>query len=163
MPPANRDANEPYHLQRFLDAQASCFAQVQSELAAGRKQTHWMWFVFPQLAGLGSSPMARRYAISGPDEAQAYLSHPVLGVRLRECTALVNTVTERSIEEIFGYPDNLKFHSSITLFDQVSSRQERRESSGGNQVFFEAQVFPEALKKYFHGQPDQATIDRLQA
>ena len=100
---------DPYRLQRFVEAQASCIAQVESELAAGKKKTHWMWFIFPQLEGLGSSPTAQHYAISGIDEAKAYLAHPVLGARLRECTALVNAVSGRSVEAIFGYPDDLKF------------------------------------------------------
>jgi uncharacterized protein (DUF1810 family) len=138
---------DPYHLQRFVDAQASCFAQVRSELAAGKKRTHWMWFIFPQLEGLGSSPMAQRFAISGIEEAKAYLAHPVLGDRLRDCTALVNAVSGRSVEDIFGYPDDLKFHSSVTLFASASHPENK--------------VFNEALSKYFNGVPDQATTDRL--
>jgi uncharacterized protein (DUF1810 family) len=137
---------DTYHLQRFVDAQASCFAQVPAELAAGQKRTHWMWFVFPQMKGLGSSPMAARYAISGFDEAKAYLAHPVLGERLRHCTALVNAVEGRSIDDIFGYPDDLKFHSSVTLFAQAGDDE----------------VFAAALRKYFNGAPDQATINLLQ-
>ena len=137
---------DPYHLQRFVDAQASCFAQVRSELAAGKKRTHWMWFIFPQLEGLGSSPMAQRFAISGIEEAQAYLAHPVLGDRLRDCTVLVNAVSGCSVEDIFGYPDDLKFHSSVTLFASTDP---------------ENKAFNEALKKYFKGVPDQATMDRL--
>src|ERR1700733_15140229 len=136
---------DPYHLQRFVDAQASCYAQVRSELAAGQKRTHWMWFVFPQMRGLGSSPMASQFAISGLDEAKAYLVHPVLGGRLRDCTALVNATEGRSIGEIFGYPDDLKFHSSTTLFAQASDEE----------------VFAIALSKYFKGAPDQATINLL--
>jgi len=138
---------DPYRLQRFVDAQASSFAQVRSELVAGRKRTHWMWFIFPQLGGLGSSPMAQRFAISGIDEAKAYLAHPVLGDRLRDCTALVNAVSGRSIEDIFGYPDDLKFHSSVTLFAEASLP--------------ENEVFHEALAKYFNGVPDKATMSRL--
>jgi uncharacterized protein (DUF1810 family) len=140
---------DSYHLQRFVDAQASCFAQVRSELAAGKKRSHWMWFVFPQLEGLGSSPMARRFAISGLDEAKAYLVHPILGDRLRDCTALVNAVAGRPIGDIFGYPDDLKFHSSVTLFARAASHHT------GNKVF------PEALTKYFNGVPDKATVDLL--
>jgi uncharacterized protein (DUF1810 family) len=139
--------SDPYRLQRFVDAQASCFAQVRSELAAGKKRSHWMWFIFPQLEGLGSSPMAQRFAISGLDEAKAYLAHPILGDRLRDCTALVNAVSGRSIDYIFGYPDDLKFHSSVTLFAEASHPENK--------------VFKEALAKYFNGLPDQATIDRL--
>jgi len=106
-----------------------------------------MWFIFPQLEGLGSSAMAQRFAISGIEEAKAYLAHPLLGDRLRDCTALVNAVSGRTVEDIFGYPDNLKFHSSVTLFAQAS----RPENN----------LFDEALKKYFNGMPDQATIQRL--
>jgi uncharacterized protein (DUF1810 family) len=138
---------DPYNLQRFVDAQASCFAQVRSELAAGKKRSHWMWFVFPQLEGLGSSPMAQRYAISGIEEAKAYLAHPILGDRLRDCTSLVNAVSGRTIEHIFGYPDDLKFRSSLTLFAQASHP--------------ENQVFQEALAKYFNGIPDKSTMDGL--
>jgi uncharacterized protein (DUF1810 family) len=138
--------SDPFHLQRFVDAQASCFAQVRSELAAGKKKTHWMWFIFPQLEGLGSSSMAQRFAISGLEEAKAYLAHPVLGVRLRDCTSLVNAVSGRSVEDIFGYPDDLKFHSSVTLFAAADP---------------ENKVFEDALAKYFNGLPDKATMDRL--
>jgi uncharacterized protein (DUF1810 family) len=141
-----RVMTDSYHLQRFVEAQASCFAQVRSELAAGQKRTHWMWFVFPQMRGLGSSPMALRFAISGIDEARAYLLHPVLGERLRGCTALVNAVESRSIGEIFGYPDDLKFHSSVTLFAKASDEE----------------VFTASLRKYFNGAPDQATLNLLE-
>jgi uncharacterized protein (DUF1810 family) len=138
---------DPYRLQRFVDAQASCIAQVMSELADGKKRSHWMWFIFPQLEGLGSSPMAQRFAISGIEEAKAYLAHPVLGARLRECTVLVNAVSGRSVEDIFGYPDDLKFHSSVTLFAEASHPENN--------------VFNEALKKYFNGLPDKNTTNRL--
>jgi uncharacterized protein (DUF1810 family) len=147
-------ANDSYHLQRFVDAQAPCFAQVRSELAAGQKRSHWMWFVFPQMKGLGSSPTAQRFAISSLEEAVAYLAHPVLGPRLRECTALVNAVDGRSISEIFGYPDDLKFHSSVTLFARAVSH-------GPSHDRPDNQVFADALAKYFDGVPDQATLDRL--
>ena len=103
-------------LQRFVDAQAPVYAQVLTELRAGCKRTHWIWFIFPQLAGLGSSAMAEKYAISALPEARAYLAHDLLGPRLRDCTDLVNRVQGRSIEEIFGWPDNLKVCSSMTLF-----------------------------------------------
>jgi uncharacterized protein (DUF1810 family) len=154
MTEANGEAYDPYRLQRFVDAQASCFAQVRSELLAGRKQSHWMWFIFPQISGLGSSPMARRFAISGVAEADAYLNHPVLGDRLRDCTALVNAVAGRSIHDIFGYPDDLKFHSSVTLFAWVVAHGPRLQMLGNH-------VFADALTKYFKGKPDQATLDRL--
>ena len=139
-------ADDPFQLQRFVDAQDSCYAQVHSELAAGNKRSHWMWFVFPQIQGLGSSAMAQRFAISGIEEAKAYLDHPLLGGRLRECTGLVNGLTGRAIDDIFGYPDDLKFHSSVTLF--------ARAADGPS-------VFAEALSKYFNEVPDQATLDRL--
>jgi uncharacterized protein (DUF1810 family) len=138
--------NDPYDLQRFVDAQNPVFEQVRSELQRGRKRSHWMWFVFPQLRGLGASSMANKFGISSRDEAEAYLRHPILGPRLRECTRLVNLVEGSSIEEIFGYPDNLKFHSSMTLFAQVAPEDD---------------VFATALQKYFEGQPDQLTIDHL--
>jgi uncharacterized protein (DUF1810 family) len=148
MTETDSNAGDPYHLQRFVDAQASCFAQVLSELAAGQKRSHWMWFIFPQIHGLGSSGMAQRFAISGLEEARAYLLHPILGPRLLECTALVNAVQGRSVGDIFGYPDDLKFHSSITLFAAASSQDT-------------SQVFADALAKYFGGARDQGTLDRL--
>jgi uncharacterized protein (DUF1810 family) len=135
-----------HDLQRFVDAQNPVFEQVCAELRAGQKRGHWMWFVFPQLRGLGHSQMATRFAISSRQEAEAYLEHPVLGPRLRECTRLVNLVEERSINQIFGYPDDLKFRSSMTLFASATS---------------ENQVFKDALQKYFGGQPDRLTIELL--
>jgi uncharacterized protein (DUF1810 family) len=138
--------NDPYDLQRFVDAQNPVLEQVRSELQKGGKRSHWMWFVFPQLRGLGASSMANKFGISSRDEAEAYLRHTILGPRLRECTRLVNLVKGSSIEEIFGYPNNLKFHSCITLFAQVAPEED---------------VFGAALKKYFDGQPDQLTIDHL--
>jgi uncharacterized protein (DUF1810 family) len=137
---------DPYNLQRFVDAQAPVFDQVLDELRAGRKRTHWMWFIFPQIAGLGSSPIAQRYAISGRAEAEAYLAHPTLGSRINQCTQLVNDVVNRTVDEIFGYPDNLKFRSSVTLFAGVAPG---------------VQVFRAALDKYFAGQPDSATLALL--
>jgi uncharacterized protein (DUF1810 family) len=137
---------DPYNLQRFVEAQGNVYEQVLAELRAGSKRTHWMWFIFPQLAGLGSSPMAQAYAVSGRAEAEAYLAHPVLGGRLVECTGLVNRTAGRTLEDIFGYPDNLKFRSSITLFSAVARNEP---------------VFRAALGKYFAGQPDQATLARL--
>src|SRR5262252_2598157 len=101
---------------RFLDAQDQIFQQVLRELSAGRKETHWMWFIFPQLAGLGQSEMSKRYGIRGMDEARAYMQHPILGERLRECTRAVVEGAETSVNAIFGYPDDVKFHSSMTLF-----------------------------------------------
>jgi uncharacterized protein (DUF1810 family) len=139
-------SGDNYNLQRFLDAQAPVFDRVLTELRAGRKRSHWMWFIFPQIAGLGSSGMARTFAISGREEAAAYLQHEVLGPRLRQCTDLVNQISARNIDEIFGYPDDLKFHSSVTLFAQVAPSEA---------------VFQAALDKYFAGQPDAATLARL--
>ena len=128
--------HDPYDLQRFVTAQDPIFEQVRTELRAGRKRTHWMWFVFPQLQGLGHSPMAQKYAISSLEEAAAYLAHPTLGARLRECTDLVNHIKDRSIEQIFGYPDDLKFRSCMTLFADATP---------------DNQVFKDALKKYYPG------------
>ncbi|MCU1240272.1 MAG: Calpastatin [Candidatus Acidoferrum typicum] len=139
-------ANDPYDLQRFVQAQSSCFERVCSELREGQKQSHWMWFVFPQLRGLGSSPLAVRYAISSREEAQAYLKNSILGPRLTHCTELVLTVEARSVKQIFGSPDDLKFRSSMTLFANVTS---------------ENMVFKDALQKYFAGEPDHLTIDRM--
>src|SRR6266849_5587179 len=110
--------NDP--LQRFVDAQNPVFERVCAELRQGRKQTHWMWFIFPQIKGLGTSQMATKFAISSRQEAEAYLKHSVLGPRLRECTRLVNQVEGRSVNQIFGYPDDLKFRSSMTLFASTS-------------------------------------------
>ena len=140
--------DDPFHLQRFLDAQSTTFPQVRAELAAGQKRSHWMWFIFPQIHGLGSSPMAHRYAITDLAEARAYLAHPTLGPRLRECTTLVNAVQNRSLDDILGYPDNLKFHSSVTLFAQAATRPDD-------------DPFAQALTRFFAGRPDPATLQRL--
>ncbi|AXC14473.1 NTP pyrophosphohydrolase [Acidisarcina polymorpha] len=142
---------DTFNLQRFIDAQQSTYEQARSELKAGQKRSHWMWYIFPQIAGLGFSSTAARYAISGLQEAAAYLAHPVLGPRLRECTAIVNGIQNRSIEDIFGYPDHLKFRSSVTLFQQAQTQ--RREA--------QQDVFSDALAKYFQGQPDRATLELL--
>jgi len=136
---------DPFDLERFVDAQAPVYPQVVSELRQGKKQSHWMWFIFPQLAGLGLSSMAQRYALSSRDEARAYLGHAVLGPRLRECTALVNAVEGRTVREILGSPDDLKFHSSMTLFAAVSSEP----------------VFAAAIGKFYGGTPDQRTLELL--
>ena len=106
---------DPYDLQRFVDAQQGVYSQVLSELRAGRKRSHWIWFIFPQIAGFGSSPISQHYAITSLAEARAYLAHPVLGPRLRECTQLLVELADEPIEEILGYPDDLKFRSSMTL------------------------------------------------
>jgi len=140
------NGKDPYRLQRFLEAQKPVFEKVCRELREGRKQSHWMWFIFPQIAGLGSSAMSQRYGISSLQEAEAYLRDPILGERLRLCTLLVVTIEGRSIEQIFGYPDDLKFQSSMTLFASTK---------------LENQIFEDALQKYFAGQLDKKTLDRL--
>ena len=137
---------DPFDLARFLNAQASVYPQVLSELRAGQKRSHWIWFIFPQMKGLGSSSHAQFYGISSLQEATAYWQHPVLGPRLEECTRLVNQVEKRPIEQILGYPDDLKFRSSMTLFSRAVP---------------EAAIFTQALDKYFAGQPDPLTIELL--
>jgi uncharacterized protein (DUF1810 family) len=137
---------DPFNLQRFVDAQEPVIDHVLAELRDGRKRSHWMWFIFPQIAGLGSSPIAQHYAISGRKEAETYLQHELLGPRLRQCTELVNQVAGRTLEEIFGYPDNLKFRSSVTLFASVDPNE---------------QAFQVALEKFFAGKPDPATMALL--
>ena len=112
-------APDPYNLQRFVNAQESTFDAARAELIAGQKRAHWMWFIFPQIKGLGSSPTAQRFAISSLEEGAAYLEHLLLGRRLEECTVIVNGL-DRSVEDVFGYPDDLKFHSSMTLFAKVA-------------------------------------------
>lgn len=139
--------SDPYDLQRFVDAQDPVFDQVCAELRTGRKRGHWMWFVFPQIRGLGASPMAVRYAIASRAEARAYLDHPVLGGRLRLCTRLTIEVEGRMIERIFGYPDNLKFRSSMTLFAQAAHDNDT--------------LFADALGKYCPDGFDPATLERL--
>jgi uncharacterized protein (DUF1810 family) len=139
-------ANDPHNLQRFVDAQNAVFEQVCAELRAGQKQGHWMWFIFPQLRGLGNSEVAVHFAITSRDEAQMYLKHPVLGPRIRECTRLVNLVEGRLISQIFGHPDDLKFRSSLTLFASATT---------------ENKIFNDALQKYFSGEPDRLTLERL--
>lgn len=138
--------NDPYHLGRYVEAQEPCFARVRAELAAGRKTSHWMWFVFPQLKGLGASAMAERFGIGSLAEARAYLAHPLLGARLRECTHLVLGVERRTAAEIFGYPDDLKFRSCVTLFARADPGE---------------RIFQDALARYFGGQPDPLTLKRL--
>ncbi|SNS89018.1 DUF1810 domain-containing protein [Rhodococcoides kyotonense] len=135
-----------YDFQKFVDAQDPVWRDVRAELKSGRKQTHWMWFVFPQLAGLGASPTAQHFAISDLNEAQLYLAHDVLGPRLEEASTLVAKVEGRTVGEIFGYPDDLKLHSSITLF-----------ATAGPEV----EVFGRVLEKYFDGRPDERTLDLL--
>jgi uncharacterized protein (DUF1810 family) len=137
---------DPFHLDRFLTAQGPLLDRIRDELRAGVKRTHWMWFVFPQLAGLGRSDTARFYAIRSLDEARSYLAHPILGARLIECAALVNGVEAKSALVILGSPDDLKFHSSMTLFATASPSEPE---------------FSRALRKYFGGAMDRATLELL--
>jgi uncharacterized protein (DUF1810 family) len=135
-----------HDLDRFADAQNSIYSRVTAELAAGRKQSHWMWFIFPQVEGLGSSAMAQRYAIRSRAEAAAYLDHPVLGPRLRECTGLVLAVKDKSLRTILGSPDDIKLRSCMTLFDSVAPHAE----------------FAAALDRYCDGVRDPGTLAFLQ-
>jgi len=153
--------DDRYDLTRFVAAQEPLFDRVRAELAAGRKDSHWMWFVFPQLQGLGSSATARRYALASVEEARAYLAHPVLGARLRECTRLVNGIEGRTIEEIFGYPDHLKFRSCMTLFERAAVDAGHGAGTVSAGDAGGAQVFREALGKYFAGEEDPLTLELL--
>ena len=135
-----------FDLDRFVSAQDPVYSNVLAELRTGRKRSHWMWFVFPQIAGLGRSEMARTYAIASGDEAAAYLAHPVLGPRLRECARLVALHGDMAIEDIFDSPDDRKFHSSMTLFNDIAPDEA---------------VFQTCLDQFFDGRPDAATLARL--
>lgn len=137
---------DPFDLARFIEAQGASYPQALQELTAGHKRSHWMWFIFPQIAGLGFSAMAQRYALSGIDEARAYLQHPVLGERLRACTAAVNAVSGKSAHAIFGSPDEVKFRSCMTLFGRAKPSEP---------------VFRTAQKRYFNGQEDSRTLEKL--
>jgi uncharacterized protein (DUF1810 family) len=138
--------SDHYNLQRFVAAQSPVFEEVCSELRKGLKTGHWMWFIFPQIKGLGHSFLAQEFAISSREEAEAYLKHPILGPRLRECTRLVNLVDGRSVQDIFGYPDDMKFRSCMTLFAQAMP---------------DNQIFLDALRKYYAGQMDTLTLQLL--
>ena len=138
--------HDPFDLARFVAAQAPVMARVRAELTAGAKQSHWMWFVFPQIAGLGFSTMAQRYAIGSLDEARAFLAHPMLGPRLIDCVALVLAVEGRDAQAIFSSPDDRKFHSSLTLFARAAP---------------DVAVFRQALAKYYGGAEDAATLVKL--
>ena len=140
--------SDPFDLQRFVAAQDAHYPSICAELRAGRKESHWMWYVFPQLSGLGKSAMAQRYGLSSLAEARAYLQHPVLGTRLRQCTGLVNAVPGASIRQILGSPDDLKFRSCVTLFSVASGREA---------------LFEEALRKYYAGASDTRTLELLGA
>jgi len=133
-------------LERFVRAQEGVYPRALAELKAGKKQSHWMWFIFPQVAGLGHSAMAQMYAIASLDEARAYLAHPVLGPRLRECCEAVLAVEGKSAHDIFGSPDDLKFRSSLTLFAQAMPDEP---------------LFQDLLMKFFGGKPDLATLELL--
>lgn len=138
--------NDPHNLKRFVEAQDRVFEQALSELRAGRKTGHWMWFIFPQIAGLGRSETARKFAIASRDEAEAYLQHPILGPRLRECARAVCRLEGLSAYQIFGHPDDMKFRSSMTLFSKVAADND---------------IFEEAIRKYFRGEFDNLTLERL--
>jgi uncharacterized protein (DUF1810 family) len=137
---------DPFDLERFVQAQDAVMHDVRRELQLGRKRTHWMWFVFPQLRALGRSPTAQRYGIASLAEAQAYMAHPVLGPRLVECAELVLAVPGRTAREIFGTPDDLKLHSSMTLFAAAAP---------------DRQVFGAVIHEFFRGEPDRVTTELL--
>ena len=137
--------NDPFKLNRFVTAQKTAYDRVLSELKNGYKQSHWMWYIFPQLDGLAQSATSKYYAIKSVDEAVAYLNHSILGSRLLECTEIVYKIEGKSVSDIFGYPDNLKFKSSITLFSEVANKR----------------VFVEVLDKYFQGEQDIKTLQLL--
>lgn len=139
-------SHDRYDLQRFVDAQEPVYAAVLGELRSGRKRSHWIWFVFPQLRGLGRSPTAAHYGISSLDEARAYLAHDVLGPRLRECTRLVAQIDGRSVEDIFGWPDILKVCSSMTLFAHATD---------------DNADFRAVLDKFYNGVQDPVTVEQL--
>jgi uncharacterized protein (DUF1810 family) len=139
--------DDPFDLQRFVDAQDRVIDDVRAELRAGRKHSHWIWFVFPQIEGLGVSPTSHFYAVKSLAEAEAYLAHPVLGPRLRECVGLVIATQGRSLQDIFGEPDATKFRSSMTLFDLVATTDT---------------IFADALKIFCGGKSDPATLARLE-
>ena len=136
------------NLQRFIDAQDRDYRTALEELRAGAKRSHWMWYIFPQIKGLGRSSMSQKFAIDSLEEAKAYLAHAILGLRLVECTQVVLYLKSRTAKQIFSYPDDLKFRSSMTLFEQAADDQG---------------VFRLALLKYFEGQPDAQTLKILRA
>ena len=141
------DRGDPFNLRRFTGAQEGIYDTVLAELKRGQKRTHWMWFIFPQIDGLAYSATSKHYAIKSIEEARQYLNHPVLGTRLLECAETVLAVEGRSVSEIFGYPDDLKLKSSMTLFAYVA-----------NPRF----LFIRVLDKYFQGEQDVRTLDLLE-
>ncbi|KUI13652.1 calpastatin [Mycolicibacterium acapulense] len=142
-------SGDPFDLQRFVDAQERVYATALDELRAGRKRSHWIWFVFPQLRGLGRSPTAQRYGVGSLAEARAYLAHDVLGARLRECAELVARSDQPSADGLFGWPDNLKVRSSMTLFSRAAEDPD------------DGALFGRVLTKYYDGEPDQLTVELL--
>ena len=138
--------NDIYQLQRFLDAQEAVYPDVVRELRGGRKESHWMWYIFPQVKGLGKSHISQKYALGSLDEATAYVQHPILGNRLHECTEIVVSTEESTVEQIFGYPDYLKFHSSMMLFSQLKNHH---------------LLFDSSLNKYFYNKKIQVTLDTI--
>jgi uncharacterized protein (DUF1810 family) len=141
------DHPDPFDLQRFVEAQDGAYPQALAELRAGRKDTHWIWYVFPQIAGLGSSAMSARFSIRSLEEAEAYLDHPLLGPRLIECVDAVLALDGRTARQVFG-PDDVKFRSCLTLFHRAAPEERR---------------FTDALAKYFGGEPDGRTLEQLAA
>jgi len=146
--PKTRDSNDLYNLNRFIQAQEQVYSNVLAELQNGQKTTHWMWFIFPQIEGLGQSATAQLYAIKSLDEASQYLNHPILGARLLECSDIVLGMQDRSITDIFGWPDDLKLKSSMTLFSCVANSNS---------------VFGEVLDRYFQGKRDTRTLELVHA
>ena len=145
--PSSTAVRDPFDLRRFLEAQEGEYSQALSELKRGRKESHWIWFIFPQIDGLGHSSTSKHYAIKSMAEAREYLKHPVLGRRLKECCEAVLALGEKDIAKVLGYPDDLKFRSSMTLFAEVAGQ---------------ASVFAKLLQKYFAGRPDDRTLEILQ-
>jgi uncharacterized protein (DUF1810 family) len=143
---ADDQRSDGFNLDRFVDAQRDVYNQALTEIRNGRKQSHWMWFIFPQIAGLGSSPTSQYYAIASIDEAKAYLQHPVLGARLNECAQALMAIDGKSAEEVFGFPDNMKLRSSMTLFMTASGR---------------GSIYEQVLDKYFAGARDPETARLL--
>jgi uncharacterized protein (DUF1810 family) len=153
--------DDPYDLERYVRAQQGVYARACAELAAGRKTSHWMWFIFPQLRGLGSSPTAQHYGIASLAEARAYLAHPLLGERLLECTRLVNRLEGRSARAIFAYPDDLKFRSCMTLFAHAAGADAARAFGPQADATTGVSDFGAALARYYGGEPDPLTLRLL--
>ena len=142
------DSGDPFNLNRFTEAQEGVYGRAMAELTGGRKRSHWMWFIFPQIEGLGHSSISRQYAIKSIEEARAYLKHPILGARLSDCAEAVLGIEGRSASEIFGFPDDLKLRSSMTLFAAISEQ---------------GSVFARVLDKFFNGERDERTLQLLEA